>query len=131
MAGYSATPLGKKLGITERSRIVLEGLPVDVDLEIPESATVLTSKRGETDVIVAFFLERSRLERRGPVLGERIRPDGGMWIAWPKRTSKVPTDLTDDVVRSVLLPLGLVDTKVCAIDDTWTGLRFVWRRTLR
>jgi hypothetical protein len=131
VAGYSATPLQKKLGITERSRIVIEDLPDDVDLEIPVGASVLTSGRGATDVIVAFFLERTRLEQRGAALGERIRPDGGLWIAWPKRTSKVPTDLTDDVVRSVLLPIGLVDTKVCAIDDTWTGLRFVWRRALR
>ena len=87
--------------------------------------------RGRADVIVFFTLSRAKLERRVEIAGRAIFPNGGLWIAWPKRASKIDTDMTEDVVRDVALPLGLVDNKVCAIDDTWSGLRIVWRRELR
>lgn len=80
---------------------------------------------------MAFFTARGRLERRIGVLAKMIFPAGGLWIAWPKRTSGVATDVTDNDIRAVALPLGLVDNKVCAVDDTWSGLRVVWRRELR
>jgi hypothetical protein len=83
------------------------------------------------DVVVAFFTERVRLEAKWPALTDAAMPDGGVWICWPKKTSGVRTDLTDDVLRAALLPTGWVDNKVCAIDDTWTGLRFVQRKELR
>ena len=78
-----------------------------------------------------FTTSRAELERRVPDLGDRVFPAGGLWIAWPKRTSKVPTDLTEDVLRQVILPTGMVDNKVCAVNDVWSGLRFVWRKEMR
>jgi hypothetical protein len=83
--------------------------------------------RGRFDVIVFFTTERRKLEKRLGALTRALEQDGGLWIAWPKKASKVPTDMTEDVVREVALPTGLVDNKVCAIDDTWSGLRLVIR----
>ena len=103
MAGYSDTPLLKKLGVKDDSN----------------------------DVIVAFFTERSELERRISALGEVVFPDGGLWISWPKKSSKIPTDITEQTIRDVALPLGLVDNKVCAVDEQWSGLRLVWRKERR
>jgi hypothetical protein len=92
---------------------------------------VRTTARGPLDVIVAFHTERHRLERRFDTIVRAMTKDGGLWIAWPKRASGVATDMTEDVVREVALPRGLVDNKVCAIDATWSGLRVVWRRERR
>jgi hypothetical protein len=94
----------------------LEGLPEDV-----------TPATGTADVILAFFTERAALAERMPALRERMEPAAGLWIAWPKRASKVETDLTEDVVRDLALANTLVDNKVCAIDATWSGLRVVIR----
>ena len=85
----------------------------------------------EADVVLVFLTQRATLEGRLHGLAEAIFPDRPLWVAWPKRASKVPTDMTEDVVREVALPLGLVDTKVAAIDATWSGLRLVWRRARR
>ena len=84
-----------------------------------------------SDVIVFFTTERAELERRIDDLGKAIFPKGALWIGWPKKASKVPTDITDDVIRDVVLPLGLVDVKVCAIDEIWSGLKIVWRKENR
>ncbi len=86
---------------------------------------------GQADVIVMFTTSRSELESRLPDLGDSVFPAGGLWIAWPKRSSKVPTDLTEDVLREVVLPTGMVDNKVCAVNEVWSGLRFVWRKEMR
>lgn len=126
-AGYSGTPLPKKLGIKEGSRVAVFGAPAGFTLDAPFA----TSARGTFDVIVSFHTERKHLESRIPKLLEVLDVDGGLWMAWPKRASKVPTDLTEDVQREIWLPLGLVDTKVCAIDETWSGLRMCWRKELR
>ncbi len=83
------------------------------------------------DVLVAFFTEKAQLAKRIEACGKAIFPDGGVWVAWPKKASGVPTDITEETVREVALPLGLVDNKVCAIDDVWSGLRVVWRRERR
>ena len=83
--------------------------------------------RGTAEVVVAFFVERAEFERRIGSLSTMIFPAGGLWVAWPKRASGLDTTMNENVVREVALPLGLVDNKVCAIDDTWTGLRVVWR----
>ena len=133
-AGYSGTPLAKKLGIVAGSTVALidepDGFRALLD-PIPEGVEFRTSLRGRADVVVHFVTRRADLERRIEAAGRTIFPAGGLWIAWPKRASKVPTDMTEDVVRAVALPLGLVDNKVCAISDVWSGLRVVWRRELR
>lgn len=131
-AGYSGTPLAKKLGIKEGSTVGLLGAPAGLDVPgMPDGVTVRTSARGTSDVIVTFHHWRAELEKQVPQLLKALDVKGGLWIAWPKKASKVPTDITEDTVRDVFLPLGLVDNKVCAIDETWSGLRVVWRKENR
>jgi hypothetical protein len=120
-AGYSGTPLPKKLGIKPGSRVLVFGGP---DGFLPD---VVRADGGPADVLVSFHTERRDFEARLPELRALMESAAGLWIAWPKRASKVPTDMTEDVVREVALPTGLVDNKVCAIDDTWSGLRLVIR----
>jgi hypothetical protein len=130
MAGYSATPLPKKLGIKDGHTVATLGEPngfATTLQPLPARARVVHDLRGHRDVVVAFFTTRAALEARLAALTKAIVPDGGLWIAWPKKASKVPTDITEDVVRAVALPTGLVDNKVCAIDDVWSGLRLVVR----
>ena len=127
MAGYSATPLPRKLGIKPGHRVLLLGAPDGLALELPEETEVSTRASGVADVILAFHLRRAELAKRLPALRERMKPAAGLWIAWPKRASGVETDLTEDVVRALALANALVDNKVCAIDETWSGLRLVYR----
>jgi hypothetical protein len=131
VAGYSGTPLPKKLGITEGSTLALLNAPPGVIDGLPPGVNVKTKASGPADVVVAFFTERRAFERRIDALARMIFPSGGLWVAWPKRSSGVETTMHEDVVREVALPLGLVDNKVCAIDATWSGLRVVWRRDRR
>ena len=131
MAGYSGTPLASKLGVKEGSTLVLLNAPAGVITGLPAGVAVRRQARGSADVVVEFATQHARLERRIDSLARMIYPSGGLWIAWPKGASGVVTDITDHVVREVALPLGLVDNKICAIDETWTGLRLVWRRELR
>ncbi|HEY1988245.1 MAG TPA: DUF3052 domain-containing protein [Acidimicrobiales bacterium] len=131
MAGYSGTPLPTKLGIKEGMTVALLKAPPGVVSDLPNGVVVKRQARGRADVVVAFFTRRAGIESRLSALGQMIFPAGGLWIAWPKRAAGVPTDITDNVVREVALPLGLVDNKVCAIDETWSGLRVVWRRERR
>ncbi len=131
MAGYSGTPLPKKLGITEGSRLALIGAPPGVIEGLPPGVVVKRQARGSADVVVAFFTQRREFEGRVDALARMVFPAGGLWVAWPKRSSGVETTMHEDVVREVALPLGLVDNKVCAIDETWSGLRVVWRRERR
>ena len=130
MTGYSGTPLPRKLGIKAGHRLVLLGAPEGFGAtlgELPDGVAVRSTARGKADVIVSFHDRRAELTRRMPRLRELMEPAAGLWIAWPKRASKLPTDLTEDVVRELALANALVDNKVCAIDATWSGLRFVWR----
>jgi hypothetical protein len=131
MAGYSGTPLPRKLGIKPGQRVLLLGAPdgfaEDALGELPERVALRRRAGGTADVIVAFHDRRAELARRLPRLRELMEPAAGLWIAWPKRSSGVPTDLTEDVVRELALQNRLVDNKVCAIDDTWSGLRLVIR----
>jgi hypothetical protein len=131
MAGYSGTPLPKKLGIGEGSTVALLGEPPGVLGDLPSGVTVKRQARGKADVVVSFFTDRRDFERRIDALGRMIFPSGGLWVAWPKRSSGVEGTMGEDVVRAVALPRGLVDNKVCAIDETWSGLRVVWRRERR
>jgi hypothetical protein len=129
-AGYSGTPLVQKLGIKPDSRLALLAAPDGFDStlgELPAGVEVRRSARGPVDVIVAFTLRRAELERRIPVLRRALHPAGGLWIAWPKRASGVQTDVSETVVRELGLAAGLVDNKVCAIDEVWSGLRLVYR----
>ena len=129
-AGYSGTPLVRKLGIKPGARLGLIGAPEGFDEtlgELPIGVAVRRRLRGPLDVIVAFYSSRARLERRLVVLKGALDYAGGLWIAWPKRASGVATDLNDNVVRELGLATGLVDNKVCAIDEVWSGLRLVYR----
>jgi hypothetical protein len=129
-AGYSGTPLVRKLGIKPGSRLGLLGAPSAFDRtlgELPRDVSVRRRARGPLDVIIAFYSRRSQLERRLPALRACLDPAGGLWIAWPKRASGVATDVSENVVRELGLAAGLVDNKVCAIDEVWSGLRFVVR----
>jgi hypothetical protein len=121
------TPLPKKLGIKPGHRLLLLSAPDEFELDVPEDVKVGRAARGKADVIVSFHTERADLARRMPKLREAMEPAAGLWIAWPKRVSKVPTDLTEDVVRELALANRLVDNKVAALDEKWSGLRLVIR----
>jgi hypothetical protein len=134
VVGYSGTPLARKLGIREGARVALLGAPDgfdDVLAPLPEGVRVQRRLGADVDVAVLFVTERRELERRFPAVAKAVFPAGGFWVAWPKRASKMPTDLTEDVLREVGLPQGLVDNKVCAVTEVWSGLRFVWRKENR
>jgi hypothetical protein len=131
MAGYSGPPLPKKLGVAEGSSLALIGAPRGVIGGLPSGVSVKHQVRGSADVVVAFFTWQRDFERRIDRLAQMVFPSGGLWIAWPKRASGVQTDMDEGVVREIALSLGLVDNKVCAIDETWSGLRVVWRRDRR
>jgi hypothetical protein len=135
-AGYSGTPLPQKLGIGPGDAIALIGAPgwlEDALAEGPGVAELHTDLDGDAlfDVIVVFVSWRAELEAELGRLRDRMAPACGLWVAWPKKAAKVPTDMSDDVVREIALPTGLVDNKVCAIDQTWTAVRLVIRRELR
>jgi hypothetical protein len=128
--GYSTTPLPGRLGIHEGSRVALVAAPSGFERvlgELPCGARLRTSARGRLDVVVFFVTRHAELSRRFPTFARALEADGGLWIAWPKQTSGVATDLGFDRVQRVGLDAGLVDNKVCAIDATWSGLRFVRR----
>jgi hypothetical protein len=130
MAGYSGTPLPSKLGIKEGHVVAVVGAPDGFDGtlgELPDGVRVKSRAAAHLDVIVLFVRRRSELERRFGRLVAALQPAGGLWVAWPKRSSGVETDMTEDVAREVGLAHGLVDNKVCAIDETWSGLRLVRR----
>jgi hypothetical protein len=136
MAGYSGTSLAAKLGIKTGSRVGLFQAPAGFEEllgELPGGVEVCRDLDGgePLDVIVAFVTWRAELEARLGELRGQMAPACGLWIAWPKRAARVPTDMSDNVVREIALPTGLVDNKVCAIDDVWTGLRLVIRRENR
>ncbi|HSL21120.1 MAG TPA: hypothetical protein VK886_06260 [Vicinamibacterales bacterium] len=132
-AGYSGTPLPRKLEIKDGSRIALVGAPADFEDALgtlPPGAKLRRGIAAPRDLTIWFVTSRKQLEgdlRRMAPPRDAAAP-GHLWIAWPKRTSGMATDLTEDVLREVVLPIGMVDRKVCAIDETWSGLLFSWRR---
>jgi hypothetical protein len=133
-AGYSGTPLPQKLGIKPGLGIVTIKAPTHYRRlldTIPEGVTFFDRLKPDSSFVHIFIKKRSELERRLAVLREKIADTGTVWISWPKKSSGVPTDVTEDVVRAVALPLGFVDVKVCAIDETWSGLKLMVRRTDR
>jgi hypothetical protein len=128
-AGYSGTPLHRKLGIKPDSRVLVSAAPPDFDIEgVPRGVVMHTrAARASYEVVLAFCPDARRLQRRFDALAPRLTSAGALWIAWPKKTSGVTTDLDENVVRNVGLDHGLVDVKVIAIDQTWSGLKFVRR----
>lgn len=132
MAGYSGTPLPKKLGIKPGHTVLLSKAPEGFDAvlaPLPDEVTVKTAARGKApfDVILLFATSQADLDRRFANLAGRLTSAGGLWVCWPKKSSGVDTDLSDGFVREYGLATGLVDNKVCAVDETWSGLRFVIR----
>ena len=132
MAGYSGTPLPKKLGLKPDARFAVIGAPKDFARtlgELPAGVTMRAVGAGRDlfDVIVCFAPTMAEVGKRLPALKRRLQPAGGLWLAWPKKASGVATDVSENAVRAVGLGAGLVDNKVCAIDDVWSGLRFVYR----
>ncbi len=130
MAGYSGTPLPKKLCIKEGARVALVGAPQGFESvlgELPAGAELVPASRKALDVVLLFARTRAELVRRFETYAARLKPDGSLWVAWPKKSSGVETDLAEGYVRTHGLGAGLVDVKVCAVDETWSGLRFVYR----
>ena len=134
MAGYSPRPLVAKLGIKPGARVALVGAPEGFESELdplPPGAQLARRLSKGVDVAVIFTTSRAVLAKRWDALTAAVGPTGAVWVAWPKRASGVTTDITEDVVRDVVLPTGWVDVKVAAIDETWSGLRCVLRRDHR
>jgi hypothetical protein len=132
--GYSGTPLAKKLGIAEGTKVHATGAPKGYRalLEpLPASVRFVSMFDKSTGLVHLFTAKKSELARALAAYRKKLRPDAVVWVSWPKKASKVPTDITEDVVREVALPLGFVDVKVCAIDDVWSGLKLVVRKAIR
>lgn len=133
-AGYSGKPLAKKLGITERSRVATKYAPDDyVQLLKPVPSGVVFEKNvsQNTDIVHVFSDKKSSLTAELVALRKSIRSDAVEWVSWPKKASKVQTDITEDTVRELALPLGFVDVKVCSVSEVWSGLKLVVRKELR
>lgn len=136
-SGYSGTPLPKKLGLKPEFAALFIALPPDLDhltADLPKAsqALILEGAQGaDLDYIHVFETERTRLEDHALRLKAMLKPAGMLWISWPKKASKVPTTITEDVLRTIFLPTGLVDVKVCAVTEIWSGLKFMIRKDLR
>lgn len=134
MSGYSGTPLVKKLGIRPDSEVHVVGAPADYRSlveALPEGVEFVEAPSAETDLVHVFTSSREDLARALSLYRARLKPTAVVWVSWPKKSSKVPTDVTEDTVREVALPLGFVDVKVCAVTDVWSGLKLVVRKELR
>lgn len=133
-AGYSGTPLAKKLGIKEGSSVLPIGAPKDYRkllAPLPTGVRFVAQISSDTEVVHVFEVSRAKLAATLKGLRTKIAPAAAIWVSWPKKTAKVATDITEDVIREVALPLGFVDIKVCAVDETWSGLKLVIRKELR
>lgn len=131
---YSGTPLARKLGIAAGLRVKTWNAPrhyMELLAPIPDDVSISSRLRAPVDLWHLFVTSRAQLSRRVEQCMAEIRQSGMIWVSWPKRASGVPTDVTEDVIRDVALPLGLVDVKVCAVDETWSGLKLVIRRSRR
>ncbi len=133
-AGYSGTPLAKKLGIVADARVVAKYAPNNYVqlLEPLPPGVIFQAKLSEgTDLVHIFVAQKSALTKELIGLRKTLRNDGVVWVSWPKKASKVPTDITEDTIREIALPIGFVDIKVCAVSDVWSGLKLVIRKKLR
>ena len=134
MAGYSGTPLARKLGIKEGFKIFLVKPPAQYRAllaPLPALVSFPRTANASTNLVHAFATERSALVRLLPTLRKKLSSEAALWVSWPKKSSKVPTDITEDTIREVALPLGFVDIKVCTVTEVWSGLKLVVRRELR
>lgn len=134
MAGYSGTPLAKKLGIKDGSEIYLLNAPKDylkLVAPLPDGVKVVPQITSDTDIVHIFSTKKIQLTEVLRASLAKLKQDGIIWVSWPKKSSRVPTDITEDTVREVALPLGLVDIKVCAVDNVWSGLKLVVRKENR
>ena len=132
--GYSGKLLTEKLGIKAGMAITVIGAPANYDKiigELPAGVRTTSRLAAGRDAVLIFVTRSDDLARRIPGLIKAVAPNGMVWVAWPKRASKIDTDITEDVIREIVLPTGLVDVKVCAVDETWSGLKLVIRRELR
>ena len=133
-AGYSGTPLARKLGIAAGDEVFLVGAPAnyrELVAPLPEGVRFVSRMVNGTDLVHVFATERSKLEKAIRAALSKLPADGVIWASWPKKSSKVPTDITEDTIREIAIPLGLVDVEVCAVDDVWSGLKLVIRRENR
>ena len=134
MAGYSGTPLAKKLGIKPGSSVFVDGAPMAYEQLLapkPEGARVQSAMDTSPDVVHLFSTSRTELAAALRRTLRQLRPDAAIWVSWPKKASGMPTDITEDAIRELAFPLGLVDIKVCAVDAVWSGLKLVLRRENR
>jgi hypothetical protein len=134
MAGYSRTPLSKKLGIKPGHAVHAIDAPRGYRTllaPLPDDVTFTPRLSSAVDVVHLFVTEKSALASAIPRIRTQMKPDAAVWVSWPKQAAKIETDVTEDVVRAVALPTGLVDVKVCAVDETWSGLKLVIRKELR
>ncbi|MEY2490783.1 MAG: hypothetical protein QOC70_2725 [Verrucomicrobiota bacterium] len=134
MAGYSGTPLAQKLGIKAGQKVVTIGAPANYAkllAPLPEAVSFIQKTTSDAGFVHLFISERKTLEKELKRLRELIADTGTLWVSWPKKSSGVPTDVTEDVIREVALPLGFVDIKVCAVDEKWSGLKLMVRRENR
>jgi len=134
MAGYSGTPLAKKLGIKEGSKVLLVGGPdgyLKLLEPLPGDVEFVSRISESIDIIHFFSTNKAELEKALTTYRARIKPTAVVWVSWPKKSANVSTDITEDTVREVALPLGFVDIKVCAVNDVWSGLKLVVRKELR
>ncbi|MEO8669825.1 MAG: DUF3052 domain-containing protein [Tahibacter sp.] len=133
MTGYSGTPLAKKLGFKEGSHVFAVDAPLDyLELLEPLPAVVFQRRADEmTDIVHIFTTRHATLSKALASLRALLAPAAAVWVSWPKKSSKVPSEISEDVIREIALPLGFVDVKVCAVDETWSGLKLVVRKTLR
>jgi hypothetical protein len=133
-AGYSGTPLPSKLGIRPGFEVHVKGAPPDyLNLlePLPDGVTFVSRTTSTTDLVHVFSARRAALARVLRTCRLKLRPTAVLWVSWPKKSSKVPTDITEDTIRELALPLGFVDVKVCAVTDVWSGLKLVVRKELR
>ncbi len=132
--GYSGTPLAQKLGIKEGTTVLAVSAPagyLPLLNPLPPAVQFVNRLSKATDVVHVFATRRSQLQKVLTTLRRRLKPSGAVWVSWPKRAARVPTDITENTIRELALPMGFVDIKVCAVDETWSGLKLVIRKELR
>lgn len=134
MAGYSGTPLAKKLGITEASKVLVVNPPQDYASffeALPPSVALTSKLDASVDIVHLFTTQRAELARALASYRAKLKAEAMVWVSWPKKSSKLASEITEDTVRELALPLGFVDVKVCAVNEVWSGLKLVVRKELR
>ena len=134
IAGYSGTPLPKKLGLKDGGTLVMLNTPEGIDkllAPLPPASSLVTKLTAASALVILFCRDADALKKGLPTVSKKLHADGSLWISWPKKTSTLFVDLTEDGIRAIVLPTGLVDVKVCAVNDDWSGLKLMVRKALR